>query len=283
LIAGISSTLFHVPGPVVINRVAGVRTGRGMSFYMLGGELARTLGPLFVLAAVSWWGLEGTVRLIPLGVAASLLLWTQIPASRESLPTAGRVGRDIWRATWRLRRFFLLLFGVVWFRSLPKTAMTIFLPTFMTEQGSGLVMAGSSLAILQFAGAAGTLLAGSLSDTLGRRWVLLLAALVSPVWVWLFLTTSGVVAMVCLVASGFTLFASGPVLLALVQDYGAESPATINGVYMTINFLIQSAMAFLIGVMGDHFGLMLTFKLSAVISVAAVPFIWALSERNQRS
>jgi FSR family fosmidomycin resistance protein-like MFS transporter len=50
---GISSVLFHVPAPAMIKRLSGDKVGRGMSYYMLGGELARTLGPLTILGAIS--------------------------------------------------------------------------------------------------------------------------------------------------------------------------------------------------------------------------------------
>lgn len=78
LVMGVSSALFHVPAPVMIRQVAGDRKGLGMSFYMLGGELARTLGPMVILAAVSWWGFAGSWKLIPFGLAASLLLFLQL-------------------------------------------------------------------------------------------------------------------------------------------------------------------------------------------------------------
>lgn len=74
LVMGLSSAMFHVPAPVMIKHVSGARIGKGMSIFMLGGELARTLGPLFVLSAVSLWGLEGTYKLIPIGLAASFIL-----------------------------------------------------------------------------------------------------------------------------------------------------------------------------------------------------------------
>jgi len=44
-IAGASVSLFHVPSPVMIKTVSGDQIGTGMSFYMVGGVLARTLGP----------------------------------------------------------------------------------------------------------------------------------------------------------------------------------------------------------------------------------------------
>ena len=74
-IMGVSATLFHVPGPVFIKNLSGDKIGRGMSFYMLGGELARTVGPMVILGGVSLWGLEGTFRLAPFGLAASLILF----------------------------------------------------------------------------------------------------------------------------------------------------------------------------------------------------------------
>ncbi len=67
-IAGIGSACYHVPTPVMITRIAGTQVGKGMSFYMFGGELARTIGPLVIVGAVSAWGLEATYRLIIPGI-----------------------------------------------------------------------------------------------------------------------------------------------------------------------------------------------------------------------
>jgi FSR family fosmidomycin resistance protein-like MFS transporter len=77
LISGIGSTMFHVPTPVMVKHVSGNRTGRGMSFYMVGGELARTLGPIVVLGAIDLWGFEGIFRLIPAGLLASIILFVR--------------------------------------------------------------------------------------------------------------------------------------------------------------------------------------------------------------
>ena len=44
LIAGVSVAIFHVPAPVMVARLSGSKKGRGMSFCMTGGELARSLG-----------------------------------------------------------------------------------------------------------------------------------------------------------------------------------------------------------------------------------------------
>ncbi len=75
---GISSAVFHVPAPTMVKRLSGNRTGLGMSFYMFGGELARTAGPLIITASVSYWGLEGTWKLIPFGLVASFILYLKL-------------------------------------------------------------------------------------------------------------------------------------------------------------------------------------------------------------
>ncbi|PLX04010.1 MAG: MFS transporter, partial [Marinilabiliales bacterium] len=42
LISGFSSSLFHLQGPPSIRAVSGNKVGRGMSWFMFGGELSRT-------------------------------------------------------------------------------------------------------------------------------------------------------------------------------------------------------------------------------------------------
>ncbi|NIA31998.1 MAG: MFS transporter [Actinobacteria bacterium] len=113
-VAGIGTALFHVPGPVMIKHVAGrQRVGMGMSIYMLGGELARTVGPLIILGAVSLWKLEGTYKLIPFGITASILLFFKfrnidIKQDFKREEQRSRVGETLRN----LLPFFLLLTAV---------------------------------------------------------------------------------------------------------------------------------------------------------------------------
>ena len=72
LVAGLSAALFHIPSPVMVRDSSGDRIGTGMSWYMVGGELARTLGPLVATAAVSYWSLEETWKLMPPGTGRLL-------------------------------------------------------------------------------------------------------------------------------------------------------------------------------------------------------------------
>ena len=80
-VGGLSSAVFHAPAPAMIGRISGNRVGTGMSFFMAAGELGRTVGPLLVIAAVSWFGLEGIWRVAVFGWLASVFLYWRLRGS----------------------------------------------------------------------------------------------------------------------------------------------------------------------------------------------------------
>jgi len=280
-VAGISNTLFHVPSPVMIKHVSADQVGKGMSYYMLGGELARTLGPLLITAAISWWGLEGSWRVMPLGIIASIILYVKlkhINIHRDFQKKKKEFGaRETFK---KLIPFFMIILGITIFRAAMKLALTLYLPTFLTQQGNSLWLAGISLAVLQFSGAIGTFFAGPISDKFGRKNILLITSIINPILMWIFISLNGSFMIPLLFVIGFFLFASGPVLLALVQDTDSEHPAFVNGIYMTISFGVSSLMVLLIGFLGDSFGLVITYRFCAIISVASIPFILMLSNKK---
>lgn len=269
LVAGISAVLFHVPSPVMVKEVSGRRVGLGMSFYMVGGEFARTLGPLLVIAAVSYWSLEEIYRLIPLGIAASLVLYFKLRhiegqglSRRKDQPgQSGRVLRDN-------APFLLLMTGFFVFHAATKSALTLFLPVYLTEQGGSLWYAGISLSVLQFFGVLGTFCGGHLSDRIGRGSTLIVSSISYVLCMALFVWTQS---LVLLAALGFFLFASTPVLLAATQEIDSGMPTFLNSMFMFINFGVSSLMVFVVGMLGDRIGLQSTYVVCALLSAVSIP------------
>lgn len=281
-IAGISNSLFHVPSPVMIKHISADQVGKGMSYYMLGGELARTLGPLLITAAISWWGLEGSWRVMPLGIIASIILYFKLKNININKDFQRKKKETGAKETFKKYiPFFVIISGITIFRAAMKLALTLYLPTFLTQQGNTLWLAGISLAILQFSGAIGTFFAGPISDKFGRKNILLVTSIVNPILMWIFISFNGSFMIPLLIVMGFFLFASGPVLLALVQDTDSEHPAFVNGIFMTISFGVSSIMVLLIGFLGDGFGLIITYKVCAIISIASIPFILMLKNKKK--
>ncbi|MCF7911746.1 MAG: MFS transporter [Candidatus Cloacimonetes bacterium] len=278
--AGIGAMLFHVPAPVMIKQVSGDRIGKGMSFYMLGGELARTLGPLIILAAISLWGLDGTWRLAPFGVIASTILFFRLRKIKVIKTDKTRNAVGIRTTLQGMTPFFITIAGIIFFRAGLKAALTIYLPTYLTMKGSSLWIAGASLSILQLAGAAGTFLAGSISDKIGRKNALLIIAIINPLFMWLFTHLHGWLTIPMLIINGFFLFGSGPVLLAMVHDHNSRHMSLINGIYMTISFVLSSIMIMSVGFLTDKIGLDNTYSIITFFALGTIPFVLILKNNK---
>jgi len=271
-IMGISATLFHVPAPVMMRRVSGNRVGMGMSFFMFSGEAARSIGPLVILGAVSLWGLEGTYRLIPFGFVCSIFLYFRIRNIKISDDFKRSDSSDKISNSLKIALpIFKILAGYTLFQSLMRGALTIFLPVYLSDQGFSLWLAGAALSVVQLSGAVGTILSGTISDKIGRKTTLMITAIVSPVLMWLFLIVEGVLLFPLLILVGFFLLAPSPVMLASVNELKSEHPAFINGIYMMINFIINSGAIMLIGILGDKIGLLFAYQIAAVVAAFAIP------------
>ncbi len=273
-VTGVSIACYHVPAPVMVAKVSGDKVGKGMSFFMTGGELARTIGPLVAVSAVAVFGLEGFYPIMVVGILASVWLYLRlhdIPIKIE----AG--GRQSLRQTWRETRNILLpLTGILVARAFMHGSMVAFLPTFLNLETGNLWLAGIGLAVLEAAGVAGVFTSGNLSDRLGRRRVLLACIFAAPICLALFVISGGFIRFLTLLFLGFSLLSTTPVMLALVQDYAPRSPSAANGFFMLISFVARASTIPLVGLMGDLLGLSGTYLICAGLGLAGLPFVLML-------
>ena len=293
---GVSTAAFHAPAPAIVARAAGRRLGLGMSLFMVGGESAYTVGPLLAVWVVSTWTLDGFWRVIVLGWAASLMLYWRFGRGAHAVdplvegfePDKKRepYARGDFRSSLRaLAPGALTVFLPIALLNLfsgPLLAfLSTFLPTYMTERGASLWLAGGALSIYQLAGIPGVLMSGPLSDRLGRRKVLAIATLFSAGLALLFQNLNGWLAVPVLLVLGFFALSTLPVMMAIVQENFPEQRATANGIYMMLSFLLRTVGTVLVGILGDKLGLQTALTISALISLLAIPAIFALPGRKK--
>ena len=281
-IMGISASLFHVPAPVMIKKSSSGQLGKGMSFFMVGGELARTLGPLIIVGAVSHWGLEGTYKLIPFGLMASVILFFKL--RNIDIREDFRKEKVHVSYTSTFRKFlptFLTLGFIIFFRGAMKSALTLYLSVYLTDKGNSLWFAGIALSVIQFSGVIGTLTAGTFSDRIGRRTAMVIITAASPLLMWFFLHSEGMLTFPILIITGFFLVAPGPVMLAIVQELDTKHLAFVNGIFMTISFGLGSLMLLIVGILSDKFGMDITYAISGFVALLAIPFALMLPKKQR--
>ena len=282
LVAGLSSATLHSVAPVMAGRLSGKSLGRGMGFWMVGGELGRFLGPLIIAGYL--FLKPDDLSSLPLlmfgGWLASVLLYVRL----RDVP--GRPAGDgdglPWQQALRIMGPFLVpLLGIIVVRSFMSAALTTYLPVFLRDEGAELWFAGLSLSVLEGAGVVGALLGGALSDRLGRRTMLAISLTTTPPLMLLFLATDGWLRFPLLLGLGLTSLSVVPVLMALVQESFPQNRALANGVYMALSFGIRAGVVVVVGAMGDLWGLRLAFGVSAVIPLLGLPFLRMFPARRR--
>ena len=278
-IVGISSAFFHAVGPVLAGNLSGNRLGKGMSIWMVGGELGRMFGPLLIVSVVTVVSLERSIWIMGVGWLASIVLFFLLWNVEIKKPAPSAAVQD-WRAALReMSPIMIPVVSVVLTRSLMITAMEVFLPTFLTEIGDDLWLAGAALTVFEAAMVIGTFWGGLLSDHFGRRKLLLVSMIGVPILMLAFLQSSSWLRLVLLFGIGLVTGPTTPVLLAVVQESFPENRSFANGLYMASSFIIRSLASVLLGAFGDWLGLGTAFTISAIMVVFGIPFLCKLPKK----
>ncbi len=280
--AGISIAAFHAPAPAMIAKVSGRRVGTGMSIFMAAGEFARAIGPLFVVAGVAWFGLDGIWRLALFGWLMSLFLYLRL--RRVPATPRGQNGSTL-AAFWpQARQVFPPLTWMLMGRIFMLAALTTYLPIYMSDEREGtLWLAAASLTVLEAAGVAGALLSGTLSDRFGRKRVLLFLLSVAPILLLGFIYGPAWLALPLLLLLGFTAISPQPVMLATVQDQFPDNRALGNGTFLAITFIVRALGIWAVGMFADAYGLNAAFTVTAFLALLSIPSVFFLPSKRMQS
>ncbi len=280
ILAGISSASLHAVGPVLTGSLSGTKLGRGMSFWMVGGELGRALGPLIVVTAVGYLTLDGIPWLMLAGIFTSIFLFAKL----KTITTQPRNnGNHIpWKTGLQMMRKVMVPVAILIFtRSMMVATLSTFMPTYLTTQGASLWVAGASLSILEASGVVGAFLAGSLSDQFGRRRMLVISFIATPISIILFVFSKGILQIPLLVFLGFFGISITPVIMAIVLENFPDNRSFANGIYMAFNFVLMAIATLFVGRIADLVSLRFTFFISAGLILCGLPFIKFLPKSNR--
>ena len=295
-LVGFGNSLWHPTAIPTLARRFPQRKGLVLSLHGMGGNAGDALAPLAVgalLAALTWREVV-VLNVIP-GLVMSLLLLVflgtlRVGSKAKKAHDDGPVQSlgDYFRgvpALFRNRSLVMLTTSSA-FRSMTQNALLTFLPVYLAyEMGYSPLWVGAGMFALQAAGFAASPIAGHLSDTMGRRSVMMTSMLMTAV-VLVFMAFAGKshAFIVFIAILGFFLYAIRPVLQAWLLE---TTPKNMGGTSIGILFGAQSLGAsvapLLGGMIADRYGLISTFWFLAFTIVVANLFIFAMprEQRNQ--
>ncbi|HEY1542511.1 MAG TPA: MFS transporter [Xanthobacteraceae bacterium] len=272
---GIGNNLWHPTAiPWLANRFP-ERKGLVMSVHGMGGNVGDAFAPLVVgtLLQIMSWRNVVLLNVMPgIAMAAFILIYVG-RASAGDVDAGERKGTRM-TAAQRLRaltglladRAFATLAISSCFRSMTQSALLTFLPLYLARvMGYETAWIGACMFALQAAGFMAAPIAGHLSDSVGRRQVIMSSLAMTAVIIGCMVFAGGTPWFVLLVALlGFFLFAVRAVLQAWLLD---ATPHGMGGSAIGALFSTQAMGAALgpvtAGIFADHFGLMAAFYFMA--------------------
>ena len=295
-LVGFGNSLWHPTAIPTLARCYPERKGLVLSLHGMGGNVGDALAPIVVGALLSWltWRQVVVMNVVP-GVVMALMILMFLGTLKLGSKKKARVedeGKsqplgDYFRgvpALFRNRALVMITMGGA-FRSLTQNGLLTFLPVFLAyEMGYSPFWVGAAMFALQAAGFAASPIAGHLSDSMGRKSVLMTSMLMTGV-VLVFMAFAGKShAFIVFVAIlGFFLYAIRPVLQAWLLE---TTPKNMGGTSIGILFGAQSmgsAVGPLIGGMiADRWGLTATFWFLAATIVIANFFILGMPEFREK-
>lgn len=285
---GVGNNLWHPTAIPMLAQRFPERKGLVLSLHGMGGNAGDALAPLLIgalLAAFSWRQIV-VMNAIP-GAIMSVMILVSVgtltlgrkkkaaPADEEKGQKVGEYAQGL-GALFRNRVLIMLAVGSA-FRSMTQTTLLTFLPVFLAyEMGYSTVWIGACMFMLQAAGFAASPVAGHLSDSMGRRRIIMTSMAMSAV-VLAFMAFAGRShAFVIFIAIlGFFLYAVRPVLQAwLLEATPKNMGGTSIGVLFGTQAIGSAAGPIIGGEVADRFGLMGTFYFLALTIVIANLFVF---------
>lgn len=259
---GLGTAAFHPAAAAAVDAVPG-RHGLAMSVFSAGGTVGAAAGPLVVGLVVGRAGLEG----LPWLLVPAWLVLAVLALRLRRIPPAPRAQSRIRRNpnTPHLAR----LWGMEVLKEVSSLAYVSFLAVLWTARGASLAMASVAVSVYALSGTIGGLIAGRLSERIGRRRVIVGSLLAAVPFLYLFLMTDGVLSLLFMALGAMFQLCSTPVAVVFAQELFPEHRGMVSGVLMGLGWGVGALLITLVGYLGDLLGLEIALGMITVLLLPA--------------
>jgi MFS family permease len=275
-VIGMSNNLWH---PAAISFLSSRHpTSRGyvLSVHSSGANLGDLIAPAVVGGLMVWLGMwqeTAAIATIPVFITAAIifiyLLPKDTPHEKQVQQEASSLGGYFSGFSSAFKnRLVLGLALMAGFRSMAQTGLLIFVPLYVASRFGGDALAmGAAMSVMQVGGLIAGLIAGTVSDIVGRKPIVLGGTLSTTVVIFtLALIDSQTIFVIGVAILGFCLYAIRPVVHSWLMD---TVPPHLGGSATSVMFGTQSILSTLTPIIGgfiaDVYGLVYVFYFLAVL------------------
>ena len=283
-IAGaLGHAFFHPSALGLVSRIAaGTNRGRLTSLFVVGGNLGFAIGPILVGLAVgsTGLGLHGLALIVIPGVLIVILLKKVLPPVSELEDHYTKESVEDKKDVKFPYKPIGLLVTASAFRAWVIFASVAYLPTYLAGTGMSLVMANLLTSGMLIAGVFGQVIGAGMSDKYGRKEYVLASLLLCIPPFALFITSSGIISLLSLIAFGYLLWSSFAVTVAMSHEMAPGGTGTVSGLMLGLAVGAGGLGVAATGYIADMttiptaFGLLIIPVIISVLIFAATPYPW---------
>ncbi|MGA2917509.1 MFS transporter [Methanoregula sp.] len=289
ILAALGHACFHPTAMTIVSRLCSDENrGRITSYFVVGGNLGYAIGPLLAGVLVWWLGLPGLLLLIIPAVIMVLVLRHLLPGglagarerhARPEVPAGAPQSK---------RPFAILVIASI-LRAWAVYAAITFLPLYLVGEGYNLVIATLIVTLMLLAGVAGQVAGGRISDRIGRKEFMIFGLIGAIPFFYLFISSSGILAVVALVVFGFFLWSTFAVAIAMSHELLPQNIGLASGMMLGFAIGFGGLGVAVNGMIADHYSLGIALGTipipiaAAVILMALLPYPWKTLFRKDPS
>lgn len=270
MLSGIGVAMFHPEGGRLGNLTAGEQKGKGMSIFAVGGKLGFTFGPLVATAAITLWGLPGTlIFIIPSTLCAAILLSQNKALLSYSNPDKQSSDDSLYQDNWV---GFGFVMGAISCRSIMYYAFLSFIPLFLVYNlGQEEAFASSVISLFALVCAVGTIASGWAGQLLGAKKLIIVSYACVAIEVIIFaFNGSLIVALILIALLALTCDISYPSAVAMGQSFVPHHLGMASGLSFGVMVCIGGLMTPVFGLIGDYFGLQVVMLCVTAIALLGI-------------
>ena len=253
-LAGLGTAAFHPQASTMVNVLSGDRKAVLLSAFVAFGNFGFALGPLLLVPLFQTYGLQATLVTVVPGILVAILLLLFAPRTSVSAGTALEFSA-VMLSLKSAAKELVAIVGVIAVRSLAYTGMLTMLPLYFKSQNLSNIAASHLLTIMLAAGAIGGITGGFISDSFGRKRLIVGSLVISTPLFFAFLNTQGTLSVVFLALAGAALLSSFSVTVIAAQEVIPNNKAMAAGLTMGFAGGIGGLAVILLGRVADLWGL----------------------------
>lgn len=267
--SGLGSGLYHPLGALNARAVIDERYRNiSMSLYVTGGTLGVACGPLAGAILTHFFGLHGTVLMIVPGGSIAIVMLIQMKSISQRVvrhvKTAASGNEEI------PYRTLAVVIAMMALRSWTIAGLQNYVPSWYKELGYSSLFYGALVTTLLVCTALGTVGSGTLADKHGRRFPIIVSAILSVPTILIFAQYPGNYAFLWIGLIGFLAASTMPLLLVIAQELMSGRAGMATGLVLGLGFAFSAIGVPVTGAIADHWGIQNAMRGQAVIGLASI-------------